>query len=107
MLLGVWGVGRETADSILCYGFGMPVFGVAAYTRRIFGRLGLADPEADYDAIRADFEKAVPEDVAIYRELHALIVRHGVETCLNKPKHCAECAFVRSCKFDPETKKGK
>lgn len=100
MLLGVWGVGRETADSILCYGLGMPVFVIDAYTRRIFGRLGWIDPGADYDDIRGLFEKSLPEDAAVYREFHALVVRHGVETCLNKPKLCGDCPLARSCKRD-------
>ena len=41
-LLDVYGIGEETADSILLYAGGQPVFVIDAYTRRIFGRLELA-----------------------------------------------------------------
>jgi endonuclease-3 related protein len=40
-LLALNGVGPETADSILLYAGGHPVFVVDAYTRRIFARHGL------------------------------------------------------------------
>ena len=41
-LLGIHGIGDETADDILLYALGKPVFVVDAYTRRLFHRLGLA-----------------------------------------------------------------
>lgn len=99
-LLGVWGVGRETADSILNYGLSMPVFVVDAYTRRIFGRLRWIEPGADYDELRALFEKALPRDPVRYGEFHALVVRHGVELCANKPKRCGECPFEGKCRYE-------
>ena len=40
-LLETWGIGPETADSILLYAYKMPVFVVDAYTKRIFLRIGL------------------------------------------------------------------
>ncbi len=52
-LLGVHGVGPETADDILLYAFGRPVFVIDAYTRRILGRLGLIDPTMGYEHLRA------------------------------------------------------
>ena len=50
-LLSIYGVGDETADDIMLYSFGRPVFVVDAYTRRIFGRLGLVDPKLKYAAL--------------------------------------------------------
>lgn len=76
-LLALWGIGRETADSMLLYAFGVPVFVVDAYTRRIAGSLGLIDPGADYDAIRAFFEEHLPLDAAVFQEYHALLVEHA------------------------------
>ncbi len=103
LLLDIWGVGRETADSILNYGLGMPVFVVDAYTRRIFSRLGWIDAAADYDELRAAFEKALPREAVHYQEFHALIVRHGVELCANKPR-CGDCPLKRSCGHEPPAK---
>jgi len=72
-LLSLWGIGKETADSILLYAYKQPIFVVDAYTRRLFG----FSKEMDYDEIREKFEKALPRDYRIYNEYHALIVAEG------------------------------
>ncbi|NPV00350.1 MAG: hypothetical protein HPY53_03105 [Brevinematales bacterium] len=95
-LLSVWGVGKETADSILLYGLGMPVFVVDAYTRRIFSRMGAVDKDAEYDTIRAYFEKYTDNDILLYREFHALIVEQGKDVCKNKPR-CELCVLKKLC----------
>jgi len=56
-LLTLEGVGRETADSILLYAGGHPVFVVDAYTRRVAHRHRIARYDDDYDAIRLRFEQ--------------------------------------------------
>jgi endonuclease-3 related protein len=75
-LLAVNGIGPETADSILLYACGRPVFVVDAYTRRFLETLGVKAAR-DYDSLRSYFEKRIPKDVALYREFHALIVEWG------------------------------
>jgi endonuclease-3 related protein len=90
-LLRVHGIGEETADSILLYAGGKPVFVIDAYTRRVCGRLGLrpghGERYADYQAL---FTDSLPRDVPLYNEFHALIVRLGKETCRPAPR-CAGC----------------
>ena len=54
-LLAVKGIGPETADDIVLYAFHRPVFVIDAYTRRIFGRLGLNHPAGGYEALRLRF----------------------------------------------------
>jgi len=76
-LLKVWGVGKETADSILLYAYKIPVFVVDAYTRRIFSKLGFFKKDADYDEIRNFFEENLPKDFKVHQEFHALIVEHA------------------------------
>ncbi|MHC4203778.1 MAG: endonuclease III domain-containing protein [Planctomycetota bacterium] len=89
-LLSIKGVGRETADSILLYALSRPVFVVDAYTARIVLRHELIDPGADYEQLRELFESNLPEDVRLYNEYHALLVRVGKEFC--KPKaRCSGC----------------
>lgn len=95
-LLEVHGVGRETADSILLYGAGLPIFVIDAYTRRIFGRLGLLDPGLDYDLLRKAFEEALPRDVALWNDYHAQIVIHGKEVCRPRPR-CGACVLASGC----------
>ena len=58
-LLGLNGIGPETADSILLYAGNHPVFVVDAYTRRILERHELISPRATYEDIRALFERSL------------------------------------------------
>jgi endonuclease-3 related protein len=77
-LLGVWGIGKETADSMLCYAFNTPAFVVDEYTRRIFANLGIIGKDAEYDRIKAVFERALrPLRLDVCQEYHALIVEHA------------------------------
>ena len=89
-LLSLSGIGRETADSILCYAAGMPVFVIDAYTRRVVGRHGLTDSTADYDRLRAWFEDAVEPDPMRYGEFHALLCITGARWCRKSPR-CGDC----------------
>lgn len=58
-LLGLNGVGPETADSILLYAGNHPVFVVDAYTRRILDRHNILTEKADYEEIREFFQRAL------------------------------------------------
>ncbi len=96
-LLSIWGIGKETADSILLYARNQPFFVIDAYTRRIFSRLGLIDSGLEYDKMRSYFEQNLPRDVALWKEFHALIVRHGKERCRPKPI-CRDCPLREMCR---------
>ncbi len=105
-LLALWGVGPETADTILLYGFGLPVFVVDAYTRRLL--VSLSDDQSwltkPYDEVREFCESALNSQLAApircsshlgsgratsyemratmvvcWQESHALIVQWGKE----------------------------
>ncbi len=89
-LLGVKGVGPETADSIVLYGAGLPVFVVDAYTHRILSRHGLVDEGASYEELQETFTDHLEEDVAVYQEFHALIVQTGKTYCRKRPL-CDAC----------------
>lgn len=84
-LLGVSGIGPETADSILLYAFDKPVFVVDAYTKRLLTRHNLMSRHADYQAIQSFFMDNLPQDKRMYNEYHALLVRLGKELCKAKP----------------------
>ncbi|MEW6096895.1 MAG: endonuclease III domain-containing protein [bacterium] len=89
-LLGVKGIGLETADSILLYAGSKPIFVVDAYTRRILTRHNLIDEKASYTQIQDLFMNNLPQDVQLYNEFHALIVQLGKEICKSKPA-CDSC----------------
>lgn len=92
-LLAVNGIGRETADSILLYALQKPIFVVDAYTHRLLKRHSLIDEEADYDLIQSVFMENLVEDVAMFNEFHALIVRVGKDHCRPTPR-CDDCPLT-------------
>lgn len=89
-LLAVNGIGRETADSIILYALEKPTFVVDAYTYRVLVRHGCLDADSDYEQIKEFCEGHLPQEVKLYNEFHALIVRVGKEYCRPKPC-CAHC----------------
>jgi len=93
-LLAVKGIGPETADSILLYAFDRPVFVVDAYTARIAARHYLIEPPVDYAQLQSVFEDNLPQDVKLFNEYHALLVRLGKEYCRPKAR-CAGCPLEK------------
>jgi endonuclease III related protein len=122
-LLALNGVGPETADSILLYAGGHPVFVVDAYTRRLLERHAIIEAKTGYEEIRALVEHAIgsadTEMLTVkspgsdprhpvsrmssaqsgglaghYNEFHALIVRAGNQHC-RKTASCEGCPLQR------------
>jgi endonuclease-3 related protein len=89
-LLAVKGIGPETADSILLYAGEKPIFVVDAYTRRVLLRHGMITDGASYGDIQDLFMQSLPQDVALYKEYHALLVQLAKTFCKTKPL-CAGC----------------
>jgi endonuclease-3 related protein len=89
-LLGVKGIGPETADSILLYGLKKPIFVVDAYTKRILSRHGVISEKASYDEIQKLFMDRLPLDEKLFNEYHALLVYLGKTMCKKIPK-CNLC----------------
>jgi endonuclease-3 related protein len=87
-LLSLKGVGKETADSMLLYALNKPKFVIDAYTVRICKCLGIS---GGYDYLQERFESALPKDVPLFKEFHALIVEYGKRYC--NRKRCNECVL--------------
>ncbi len=81
-LLGVNGIGPETADDILLYAFDRPIFVIDTYTRRLLKSLNLIEGKESYESLRANFETALMDDTNLFNEYHALIVRHAKQKCI-------------------------
>lgn len=90
-LLSVHGVGEETADSILCYGFSRPSFVIDAYTDRMVRCIGVTDPR---NRLKGLFEQVLPETTEACRQTHAHIVEYAKEYC--GKKRCDACILVNS-----------
>jgi endonuclease-3 related protein len=95
-LLSVWGIGEETADSIMLYAAGKPVFVIDAYTRRIIDRIGMKPEKDSYTAYKELFTDNLPGDTPLFNEYHALLVRLGKETCRTSPL-CDGCCLRDMC----------
>ena len=76
-LLKVWGIGKETADSILLYACNKSYFVIDNYTKRIFIKLGYCKENISYDELQNLITKNISKDFKIYNEFHALFVRYG------------------------------
>ena len=98
-LLSVKGVGRETADSILLYAFGKPIFVIDAYTRRVAERHLHLDGTVPYDELQKTFMNALPPDIQLYGEYHALIIALCKESCL-KSKCGGTCTSLTSANIE-------
>lgn len=90
-LLSVKGVGPETADSILLYACGLPTFVIDTYTHRVFSRHQLVDEETDYESLQDLFVSKLPQDVQLFNEYHALIVRVASTYCKKTNPLCEQC----------------
>jgi len=91
LLLNVRGIGRETADDILLYAFGKPVFIIDAYTRRAASRHMGIRGDLPYDALQKIFMDGLPPDTDLYGEYHALFLALCKDSC--KKSGCGEvCA---------------
>ncbi len=89
-LVRISGIGPETADAILLYAAGRPVFIVDEYTRRVLDRHGVMSRGLSYEAARAFLEAHLPSDPALFGEYHALLVAVGKAHCRATPD-CERC----------------
>ena len=95
-LLGIKGVGYETADCILLYCFGVPVFVADAYARSVLSRLGLVGFGDGYERVRRVAEESLALEADYLCEAHALLVEHAKRHCMARPA-CDGCPLASSC----------
>jgi len=97
-LLGIWGLGPETVDSILLYAYNRPVFVIDSYTKRIFSRLMPQTSKLKtYEGWQKFFESKLPKNAELFKEYHALIVHLAKENCRKNPE-CVSCPLREQCK---------
>jgi endonuclease-3 related protein len=97
-LLETHGIGPETADAIALYAAGKPAFVIDAYTRRLFGRLGLGPAHGGYAAWQRYFEDALAGEASVdlFQRYHGYIVLHAKALCRTVPR-CAPCPLLPRC----------
>jgi endonuclease-3 related protein len=90
-LLSVKGIGPETADSMLLYALGRPVFVIDAYTKRVLFRHRLIKESAGYNQAQRLFLDNLAPEAALYNEYHALLVKLAKDFCLKSKPRCQTC----------------
>lgn len=93
-LLSVKGIGLETADSMVLYAAGQPIFVVDTYTHRILLRHELISEDYDYFQIQEMFMDNLDEDAALFNEYHALLVQVGKQFCKKSKPKCGGCPLA-------------
>ena len=96
ILLGIWGIGEETADDIVLYAAHKPSFVIDKYTRRIIDRLGWRPRGVRYRDYQLMFTEQLPSDAALFNEYHALLDEHGSTVCRPTPR-CNQCCLQDIC----------
>ncbi|GAB4126647.1 MAG: endonuclease III domain-containing protein [Acidobacteriota bacterium] len=95
-LLGLKGVGPETADAILLYGFGQPRLIADNYLRRLCGRLGYLPPGLNYESASRLLAFTGSWPTPLLQVFHARVVRFGKEFCRKSPR-CGICPLAAQC----------
>jgi endonuclease III related protein len=106
-LLGVNGIGPETADSILLYGLKKSIFVVDAYTKRILSRHKMILENTAYEEVQKLFMEHLPLDEKLFNEYHALLVHLGKTVCKKIPR-CDICPLrdkIGNKKWEMESRK--
>lgn len=90
-LLEIYGIGPETADSILLYGFNRPIFVIDTYTKRILSRVGYIKEKISYHKLQEKIENNLESDYQLYNEYHALLVKLAKDYCFKSSPLCSSC----------------
>ncbi|MCF8008920.1 MAG: endonuclease III domain-containing protein [Halanaerobiales bacterium] len=93
-LLKIYGIGPETADSILLYVYNKPVFVIDNYTKRMLTKTGFISKNTNYYKVQNMFHSNLKQDINLYKEFHALIVKLGKKYCLKTTAICEKCPIV-------------
>lgn len=72
-LLSLYGIGPETADTILLYALDKLSFVIDEYTKRFVAR-HLSPENITYDFLKDLFENNLPKKVGVYQNYHTLII---------------------------------
>ncbi len=98
-LLSLYGIGEETADSIILYAAEKPIFVIDAYTKRIFHRLGFLEENISYKNAQQFFMENLESNIDLFNDYHAQIVMLGKNYCFNKKPKCKKCPLLKLCEF--------
>jgi len=93
-LLASPGVGEKTASIVLLFAFGRPVFPVDTHIRRILTRVGWITAAG---SPHRQAQARLPQDPALMRDLHLLLIHLGRTVCRPRRPACDVCPLQPRC----------
>lgn len=90
------GVGRKTANVVLCNAFHVPAFAVDTHVHRVSNRLGFAQADK-VEQTEQQLMICVPEED--WCHAHHLFIWHGRDLCKARNPLCQACFVAEDCPF--------
>lgn len=88
------GVGRKTANVVLCNAFHIPAFAVDTHVFRVSQRLGFAKHKT-VEGVEQQLMQVIPSE--LWCDAHHLFIWHGRKTCKAQKPLCANCCVKEQC----------
>lgn len=88
------GVGRKTANVVLCNAFHIPAFAVDTHVFRVSQRLGFAKHKT-VEGVEQQLMETIPEE--LWCHAHHLFIWHGRKVCKAQKPLCAQCCVRAQC----------
>jgi len=95
-LIALPGVGRKTANCVLCYAFRKPAIAVDTHVHRIANRMGWVRTK-DVEATEEALMRLIPKDLWLH--VNRVFVQFGRNVCVPGRPRCWKCPVARSCAF--------
>lgn len=93
-LLELYGVGRKTANIVLCFSFGRDVIPVDVNVHRVSNRLGLVRTK-DWHKTEYGLMKIFPRKY--WRDINGIFILHGKRICVPISPWCSKCPVGKYC----------
>lgn len=99
-LMTLPGVGRKTANVVLCNAFEKPAFAVDTHVFRVTNRLGFAQAEK-VEQVEKQVTNVIPEK--LWCDAHHWFIWHGRNLCKARNPLCAKCFLNDICPWPNKT----
>ena len=90
------GVGRKTANVVLCNAFHIPAFAVDTHVYRVSQRLGFAKHK-NVEGVEKQRMQVIPPE--LWCDSHHLFIWHGRKICKAQRPLCNECCVKELCPY--------
>lgn len=90
------GIGRKTANVVLCNAFHIPAFAVDTHVYRVSQRLGFAKHK-NVEGVEKQLMQVIPPE--LWCDSHHLFIWHGRKICKAQRPLCNECCVKELCPY--------